>query len=388
MGGAVRFPSMSSSRNAFIDAAKALACTAIVWHHLAFYGPLGDTLHTAAPALSGWLVTYGRMAVQIFLVIGGYLAVASLARNGPPAQSSPWRRIGGRFERLAIPYYAALILVVVANAAVQPWLDAPDMVGADPTLWQIATHLVLLNGLLGQESLSAGVWYVAIDFQLFTLAALLLLGVPHLLRKLTPRTHASVLQRRAIRCVQGLAVAGVALSLLGFNRDGSWDNWALYFFGAYGLGMLACWSAHAATRRAACGWAVWIAGLTVCALWLDWRDRICLAGVTALLLVLTGRLPALSRWCQWRPIAVLARVSYCVFLVHFAFCLMANALVVNLWPDSVAAALLAMAVAYVLAVAAGWLLHQAVEIRRVSWRSLLGWEIGLVGAGLATTLLN
>lgn len=378
----------ATTHNAFIDFAKAVACTAIVWHHLAFYGPISDTLHAAAPALSDWLITYGRMAVQIFLVIGGYLAVASLTRPRATALASPWRRIGGRFERLVIPYYAALVVVVLVNAAVQPWLDVPDMVGEDPSLWQIATHLVLLNGLLGQESLSAGVWYVAIDFQLFALATLLLLGVPPLLHKLQSHADAATRHVRTTGCVQALAVAGVALSLFGFNRDGGWDNWALYFFGAYGLGMLAWWSTHATTHRAAWGWAALIALLTAAALWLDWRDRILLAGTTALLLSLTSRAPALSHWCQWRPIGFLARVSYCVFLVHFAFCLAANALVANLWPDSVAAAVLAMMTAYGLSLVAGWLLHRAVEVHAASWRKLLGWEIGLVGAGLATTLIG
>ena len=28
------------SRNALIDSTKGLACIAIVWHHLAFYGPM------------------------------------------------------------------------------------------------------------------------------------------------------------------------------------------------------------------------------------------------------------------------------------------------------------------------------------------------------------
>ena len=37
----------------------------------------------------------------------------------------------------------------------------------------------------------------------------------------------------------GAVVAGVAASLWGFNRDAQWDVWAVYFFGAYGLGMMA-----------------------------------------------------------------------------------------------------------------------------------------------------
>lgn len=376
----------SAPRNAFIDAAKALACTAIVWHHLAFYGPISDTLAAAAPGLADWLVQYARMAVEIFLVVAGYLAVASFSRAAAQPPKPVWTHIAGRFRRLVVPYCAALSVVILVNALVQPWLDDPHMVGADPTLLQLVTHALLLNGVLGQESLSAGVWYVAIDFQLFALAALLLLGLPRLLRRFGAAD--GWWSAHATAWVQTVTVAGVALSLFWFNREPALDNWALYFFGAYALGLFAYWSAHAPTRRAACLWALLIGVVTALALAQDWRGRIFLAGVTALLLVLAQRAPALARWCRWAPIAFLARISYCVFLIHFALCLAANALVVNLWPDSVAAALLALPVTYLLALAAGWALHEGVERRARTWRVLPEWALGLIGLGLATALLD
>lgn len=45
-----------------VDALKGLACVLIGWHHLAFYGPMSDVVHRAAPWLMNWLYTYGRMA--------------------------------------------------------------------------------------------------------------------------------------------------------------------------------------------------------------------------------------------------------------------------------------------------------------------------------------
>ena len=65
-----------------IDMAKGLACMMIIWHHLAFCGPLSDIAQPLAPALMAWLYDYGRMAVQVFLVLGGYLAASSLAPTG------------------------------------------------------------------------------------------------------------------------------------------------------------------------------------------------------------------------------------------------------------------------------------------------------------------
>ena len=67
------------SRDPLIDIFKALACALIIWHHLAFYGPMSDAVLPLFPRLLSWLYDYGRMAVQVFLVLGGYLSVAHLA---------------------------------------------------------------------------------------------------------------------------------------------------------------------------------------------------------------------------------------------------------------------------------------------------------------------
>ena len=70
---------MPAARNHTLDHIKAIACLTIVCHHLAFYGPMTDVLRPVLPALLQWLDVYGRMAVQVFLVLGGYLAAAAKA---------------------------------------------------------------------------------------------------------------------------------------------------------------------------------------------------------------------------------------------------------------------------------------------------------------------
>lgn len=378
-------PMSDSSRSAVIDGVKALACTAIVWHHLAFYGPMSDVVHAAAPGFIDWLVHYARMAVQVFLVIGGYLAAASLAPRGNARGQQPWTRIGARFERLVIPYAAALVVVIAVNALVRPWLDDPA-VSADPDLFQLVAHALLLHGVLGQESLSAGVWYVAIDFQLFALATLLLAMVHWL--SLHARGRMGWRWHGPVTLAQLLTMALVALSLFGFNRDSAWDVWAVYFFGAYGMGMLAHWGVHAASPGRAAGWAGLIAAFTLLALLLDWRDRVLLAGATALFLIAALRTSAAARCLDWAPLRRLGRISYSVFLVHFGVCLLVNAAVATWWPQSLPAAAAGMVLAYGLSLLAGRVLYEAVERRTHTWRTSLRWQAGLVGAGLATALLS
>lgn len=376
----------SASRSAVIDAAKALACTAIVWHHLAFYGPMSDTLQQALPQLSNWLVQYARMAVQIFLVLGGYLAASRLAPHGHGRTSQALSRIGGRFERLVIPYAAALVVVVLINAAVRPWLNDPAVAEADPGLMQLLSHALLLHGVLGQESLSAGVWYVAIDFQLFALFTLMLAAIHGL--SLWARGHFGWRWHGPITLAQSLTVALVAVSLLGFNRNSDWDAWALYFFGAYGLGVLAYWAVQSPRKKQAALWCALIVVLAGGALWVQWRDRVALAALTALLLVPAQRGAWAQRWLDMGPLHFLGRISYSVFLVHFALCLLVNAVVAAFWPDSITAAAAGLFSAWCFSVLCGWLLYEGVERRAPTWRLSLRWQAGLMGAGLASALLS
>ncbi|MFS2050556.1 acyltransferase family protein, partial [Variovorax sp. CT11-76] len=162
-----------------LDAAKGLACAVIVGHHLSRYGPMPAGALSLAPDFLGWLASDGRLAVQIFLVIAGFLAAASLAPDGLLRIDRPLVRIFQRYGRLVMPYLAALTVCVLVAAAVRPWLDA-ELVPASPSIGQLLAHGLLLQDLLGYEALSTGVWYVAIDFQLFALA-LTLIGLPALL---------------------------------------------------------------------------------------------------------------------------------------------------------------------------------------------------------------
>lgn len=302
------------SRQTHIDALKLIASQFIVLHHFAAYGPLSDAMSLAAPGLSAWLYDYARMAVQVFLVLGGYLAARSLAPAGPIRIASPWRTVMRRYQRLVLPFVAALLLAVASSMLARHWLS-DDFIPDAPTWDQLLSHALLLQGVLGAEALSAGVWYVAIDFQLFALmTALLWLG-------------------RSRRWAQAAVLGLMLASLFFFNRDPGWDNWALYFFGAYGLGATAYWAGS--SRRA--GWLLGLmAGVGLLALSLDFRGRITLALVVALVLGLVqwrerpGRArAAMPPWLA-RAVGGLGQSSYALFLVHFPVLMLGNALFVHL----------------------------------------------------------
>jgi peptidoglycan/LPS O-acetylase OafA/YrhL len=316
-----------TDRLALIDWIKALASQLIVWHHLAFYGPMSDTVWPHAPALMDWLYSYARIAVQAFLVAGGFLAARSLERS---TVALP-RLLGRRYLRLIRPYLAALVCAVAAG-----WLARSICAHADvpppPLPAQLAAHVVLLQDVLGLGSVSAGMWYVAIDFQLFALLALIVRGAR---------------SRAWLPC----ALLGSA-SLFYFNRRPDLDVWAVYFFGSYSLGVLVAWLPQGARRWLA---ATAILAVVAEALIVEWRTRIAVAAVTALLLSLPLRLPR-PAWVAW-----LAVNSYAVFLIHYPVLVASGAVVHRWWPSDAGANAAGMAAAWLLSLAAGSLLHRWTE---------------------------
>ena len=368
--------SSPSSRTPLIDMVKGLACITIIWHHLAFYGPMSDIAQPLAPALMAWLYDYGRMAVQVFLVLGGYLAAASLAPHGVARFDHAGHAVARRFVRLVVPYAVAVLLAVVAAAAVRGVTDHPA-VPDEPTLAQLLAHALLLQDIVGEDALSAGVWYVAIDFQLFVCSVLLLTGVRAL-----PGAWA---RRHGARLGQAGVVVGVAVSLWVFNRMAELDMWATYFMGTYGLGMLAYWAVQSPRPLVWVGLIVALGGI---ALVLDFRGRIVVALVTAVCLVGALRTGPLRAWGGLAPLVRLGQMSYSIFLVHFAVCLVVNTVVGRLWPDAPVPNMLGMVLAFVLSLAAGRQLYVRVEQHVPSWSTALRWQVGLVGTGMLVAGLN
>lgn len=289
-------------RLSHVDAVKVLASQLIVLHHFSVYGPLADALHHSAPSLALWLFEYARMVVQFFLVLGGYFAAKSLAPKGQWQADNLGRTVVKRWLRLVGPFAVALLLTVAASALARPWLQA-DFISPPPSVAQIIAHLSLSFGPLEVESLSAGAWYVAIDFQLYALLALLLwLG-----------------SRWSAAGARYLVAACWLASLLVFNRHAEWDVWALYFFAAYGLGALAWWAQN---QQLAPAWRLGALVAVLGALTWDFRIRIALAAGFALWL---ARPHASWPTALAKPLHMLGRSSYALFLTHFSVLTLANA---------------------------------------------------------------
>ncbi|GEC97605.1 hypothetical protein ZRA01_36780 [Zoogloea ramigera] len=358
-----------------IDALKAIACVLIVLHHLAFYGPMADIARPLMPGIIDFLFDYGRMAVQVFLVVSGFL-FATRFTPASPALGAPLALLFQRYTRLVVPYSAALLLAIACSAVAGVWMEHRS-ISEPPDLGQLLAHVLLLHDLLDQDALSAGVWYVAIDFQLFALAVLLL-WLPHRLAARFP-ARAGVLRVGAVLLVAGMTLA----SLFGFNRDAWWDETALYFFGSFGLGILCSWALRLPRP------ALWLGLLTLAvaaALAVDFRERIAVATGVMLFLAFTARSGLLHTLPVPAAVSRLAQISYSVFLVHFPLSLLVNAAVSGFFPANPVINALGMLLALALSIAAGAEFHRRVERPAFATRTRLLFPAGVVAGGWLAAL--
>jgi len=338
------------SKNHFllVDFLKTFAALIIIAHHFSSYGQIAQDARQLLPGLMTWLFEYGRYAVQIFLVMGGYLAAQSLTRTSDLKNPrNVLKAVFNRYLRLFAPYVVALTITIICAWVARFWVQ-DEFVGESETLGQFLAHLFFLQGILGLDSISAGVWYVAIDWQLYAILAIMLGMFPG---------FRSMVWMLTVLCIA---------SLLYFNRLGAYENYFIYFIGAYGLGVLAqlCKNypdpvINRFARIVMVGVGVVIVISSFHQVWL----RNILAYLVALALIVWGdwaykdqkqehRRPQHQSKIHKAVNVILwgSRRSYCAFLIHFSFILLANSLYIgwgmSLRHDGVMAiALMLMAIA-------------------------------------------
>lgn len=332
-------------RSFTVDVFKVVAAQLIVWHHFSAYGPMSEAMTLQWPQLIEWLYRYARLAVQVFLVVGGFLAAQSVM-NKP--MTHPVIHIFNRYLRLVPIYILALSLISLVVAILRTDIHA-DWLPSAPTFSHFLAHALLVHDLFDIEALSSGAWYVAIDFQLFVVLVVL----------------CNRLQPYGVRVLSlGVALLCVA-SMWWFNRIDELDIWAIYFFAAYGLGVLAAWAKRSAFDAAV----FWVTVLlAVGALWIEYRTRLSLALITAVWLTIKPK----SR-VHWTPmkrvVHRLANSAYVLFLTHFGVIVVFSALwnIGHFHAPVTAFALTGFA--WGCAVGLGLFLHEKAEIPVHHWLS-------------------
>lgn len=294
-----------------IDLLKALAAQVIVFHHLSIYGPISSQALSTSN-LVAWLSDYGRYAVQVFLVLGGYLAMMTL-----PAileRLSLLKILLNRYLRLVPAFVVVILFTTIVAFFVRQYLPE-ELVGSPATFLQIMSHVFLLHGILNIESISAGAWYIAIDWQLYAFLSILI-----------------ALFGKSKRLLISLILLMLG-GFLYFSKYDQFDVWMIYFIGSYGLGVLAFLASDRhdiQLKKLANKFAYLMAGLLFITLVFGAGAKAFVALSTFLALLASNfscfylklnesnKLIELIRWFSHR--------SYCLFLIHYPFILLFNAL--------------------------------------------------------------
>jgi hypothetical protein len=150
-------------------------------------------------------------------------------------------------------------------------------------------------------AISAGAWYVAIDFQLYVLLAAWVLW----------SRHQSVTSRPWLK--PAVVTAATVLSMTVISKFPQFDIWAPYFISSYGLGCLVAWANQKAISKR---WIWFVLGALLFDLAFEWRGRqafAMLAAVGLLVWPMWSRKPASPAW-----LARASDLSYPLFVGHFS----------------------------------------------------------------------
>jgi peptidoglycan/LPS O-acetylase OafA/YrhL len=291
---------------------------------------MARTLELAGHSWVNFVGQHGRHAVQVFLVVSGFLAARSIAKFLDSASvralleaiRKSWFT---RAWRLALPYWL-MLFVAVLFAWIARQMQADIDTPAAPQWFEWLAHLLFLQNLLGMDSLSTGVWYIAIDLQLSFLFLALLFVSSWL------TSNKGKLNRAAAgRTIEIIVWILMLFALMGFNRWQILDNWAVYFFGSFGMGVVV--GLRPKHKSLNSHWFVLVVIAAVgAALVLDWRPGLVIALICAIVLWwFSDLVMPRAGWIHY--LKPLSRDSYALFLFHYPVILLVGSVVNYFWPQ-------------------------------------------------------
>jgi peptidoglycan/LPS O-acetylase OafA/YrhL len=327
----------------YLDGLRGCAALFVVLHH-AYVNSVG-----ASPDLVPYpwrlltnLFVRGQYGVDVFIVLSGYCLMLPLSQSGHGPAGGAWSFFLRRARRILPPYYAALILCLIAYALI-PILRQPTGTRHDDALpafepVSLLTHGALVHNLSGAfaHKIDPPMWSVATEWQIYFVFALLL--VP-LWRRFGagPALLAAILLGQAPQLLSQLALGLAPWAASSSATPARFGSACFWFIGLFGLGMLAAELNYSRSRWAtACRRLPWgllallftTAAVAAVALYPDLASYPISAdygaGVaTAVLLVWctlrarSGTPAPLLTFFQSRPAVQLGKFSYSLYLTHW-----------------------------------------------------------------------
>ena len=301
--------SRPTSRFAFLDALRGLAAISIVGFHLYRYEPSPENSQWFIPFLIEQWLFNGWTGVQFLLVISGFVIAYSF-RDGRVTGGSVANFLVRRLIRLSPPYLVTLLLILLLHgiAVSLGWFPSP--LDEPPSLGQVASHLIYAQDLLGFPNLSAGLWTVCIEVQFYVLFGVGLLVAKRICPVVT--NGKTAVSPRVLAC---LFAPLAAMSLFDWCNQLALEPYLSYFFGLFFLGMVTWWTLDG---RIPHGWYWTTVGVFVARLLWQWKPEVMIGLIASLAVYAAGRSGHLHDWLHFRWLQYLGKVSYSLYLIHYA----------------------------------------------------------------------
>lgn len=146
-------------RFAWLDALRLLCAVSVVLFHYGYVAPIANETVPLSYAFAPAVTIYGRLGVQVFFVISGF--VISISSEGRKWNDFLWAR--------AIRLYPAYWLAIVLTTLVLAVTASPH----SPTLVQMLANLTMLQGFIGIPHVDEVYHTLAIELRFYIIVALL-----------------------------------------------------------------------------------------------------------------------------------------------------------------------------------------------------------------------
>ena len=296
----------------FIDGIRALAALFVMVCH-AYFEPANG--YYAGRLMNHLGLTYGHLAVDVFIVVSGFCLMLPVARRADELGDVK-KFFVRRARRILPPYYAALLLSILFILTTAHALTGTVWDNSLPLTWpQILSHVFLVHdfplGLKG-GSINYPLWSIAVECQIYLMMPLLVLS----------------LRRFGNAVTLAWTIAwGVGIHV-GFA--GRFDSCMPWYLGLFALGAVLARESTRAPKQfwrpvsyglwAAVALVILLKGKLFFGTYSCYIDTV-VGLATALLIGATlqdahMRLSPLTRILSWKPLVRVGLFSYSLYLVH------------------------------------------------------------------------
>jgi peptidoglycan/LPS O-acetylase OafA/YrhL len=290
----------TTKRFKLIDGLRGLAALAVTGFHFYAASPLLKPLSAIFPVPLQVLLTEGKLGVETFFVLSGFVIAYSL-RKTPMTRKNLQQFVSRFLVRICPPYWVTIVLTLLLSYLSNLFLT--DRLAPMPSVAGLAAHLVFLQGLLNFDQIVPVFWTLSMEIQFYLFFALQMTIVHWLCCRKLVQASATPL----------LFAPFTLLSMYLFFNSPYTQTFFLPYWHMFAMGALLCWMSES---KAKSYWFWFYSVLNVAYLITsqDWRTLVML-GTGALIYLAVSR-GKLYHWLNLGWLQYIGKISYSLYLLH------------------------------------------------------------------------